>query len=301
LLIDRREENNRKWRDTYTSPAIIPINTGTPTPTLTPMISLLLTPFVFPLRTPVSPVPPVGEEVGTKETGLPLVELIAFTFVPKGMVVTAVLLAAVMNVAFEPEGTTETSVFVTVLWDVDCRDAGQFRSPVERHKIAVLVYVTSVLVVVELAAFLAVIEAPVAAVLTVPVTAHAAARVVKKSGTWVFGLGPHVWPPSATVAPALAPSSIVYSWTTGRSHLLPLLEGVAVTFVTNWATSAKTAATIPVLNCSVKSAMVTAGGGVLKSTPAVIPTRSRAVRTTPEVWIVTGKNSKFPPLLNRGN
>jgi multisubunit Na+/H+ antiporter MnhG subunit len=49
------------------------------------------------------------------------------------------------------------------------------------------VYVTSVLVVVELAAFaagfLAVIVAPVAAALTVPVTAHAAPRVVKKRGT----------------------------------------------------------------------------------------------------------------------
>ena len=79
------------------------------------MTSLLLTPPVFPLKTLVIPVPPVGEEVGTKDTGLPLVELIAFTFVPKGMVLTAVLVAAVRNVAFEPEGTTENSVFVTVL------------------------------------------------------------------------------------------------------------------------------------------------------------------------------------------
>jgi hypothetical protein len=94
---------------------MIAISTGTPTPILTPMTSLLLTPPVFPLKTLVIPVPPVGEEVGTKDTGLPLVELIAFTFVPKGIVVTAVLIAAVKNVAFEPEGTTENSVFVTVL------------------------------------------------------------------------------------------------------------------------------------------------------------------------------------------
>jgi multisubunit Na+/H+ antiporter MnhG subunit len=46
------------------------------------------------------------------------------------------------------------------------------------------VYVTSVLVVVdETSAARAVIMAPVAAALAVPVTAHAVARVVKNSGT----------------------------------------------------------------------------------------------------------------------
>jgi hypothetical protein len=170
----------------------------------------------LPFRTPTIP-GLVGEEVGTKDTGLPLVELRAFTFVPKAMVVTAVLLAAVRNVAFEPEGTTDTSVLVTVLWDVDWRELGQFSSPVERHRIAVFVYVTFVLVVVDDTEFgaglRAAIVAPVAVALTVPVTAHAAARVVKKSGTCVLGVGPHVWPPSARVAPAFAPRSMVYSST----------------------------------------------------------------------------------------
>jgi len=76
-------------------------------------------------------------------------ELRAFTFVPKAMGVTAVFLAAVRNVAFEPEGTTDSSVLVTVLWDVDWRELGQFSSPVERQRIAVFVYVTSALAVVD--------------------------------------------------------------------------------------------------------------------------------------------------------
>ena len=110
--------------------AVTAINNGTPTPTLTPMISLLLTPLVSPLRTPVTL---VGEEVGTKDTGLPLVELMAWILVPKAIVLTAVLLAAVTNVALDPEGTVITRVFVTVVLDVDCSETGQFNSPVDKH------------------------------------------------------------------------------------------------------------------------------------------------------------------------
>jgi hypothetical protein len=267
---------------------------------LRPMISLLLTPPVLPFKTFTIP-GLVGEEVGTKDTGLPLVELMAFIFDPNAMVLTAVFLAAVRNVAFEPEGTTDTRVFVTVFLDVDCKETGQFRSPVERHRIAVFVKVTLVLVVVDDTEFgaglRADIVARVAAALTFPVVEQAAARVVKKSGTWVLGVGPHVWSSIASVAPALAPRSMVYSSTTCTSHLGPLPAGAAVTLVINCATSANTAATTPALKSRGMPAIVSLG--VLISRPALMPMRRSAVRTAPGVWIVTGRNSKLPPLLKR--
>jgi hypothetical protein len=279
-------------------PAITAINTGTPTPMLTPMISLSLTPPVFPFSTPLIPLL-VAEAVGTKDTGLPLVELMALIPVPNAIALTAVPVVAVIKVAFDPEGTTDTRVFVTVFLEVDCRETGQFMRPVDKHCVAVYVYVTSVLVVVDEAAFRAVTVAPVAAALTVPVAAHAAARVVKNSGIWVSGVGPHVCSSNAnsnaSVAPALAPRSKVYSSMMCSSQLVPLPAGAAVTFVTNCATPAQTPATMPALKPSEMSAMVSVD--VLISRPAFMPTRRRAVRTAPEVWIVTGRNSKLPPLL----
>ena len=143
------------------------------------------------------------------------------------------------------------------------------------------VSVTLVVVVVELAAFRAVIVAPVTAALIFPVTAHAAASVVKKIGIWVFGVGPHVWSSTANVAPAFAPNNMVYSSTTCSPQLVPFPAGLAVTLVTNCATSAKTAATRPALKSSGMPAMVSVGA--LRSTPALTPTRRRAVRTTPEL------------------
>jgi hypothetical protein len=125
--------------NTYMHPAITAINTGTPTPTLTPMTSLLLTLPVFPFSTPLIPVPtlPVAEAVGTKDTGLPVVELIALIPVPNAIALTAVPVVAVTKVAFDPDGTTDTRVFVTIFLDVDCREIGQFMRPVDKHCVAV--------------------------------------------------------------------------------------------------------------------------------------------------------------------
>ena len=57
------------------------INTGTPTPTLKPMISLLLTPPVFPSRTLLLPalpeLPDEEDVVGTYDIGLPVVAVIS--------------------------------------------------------------------------------------------------------------------------------------------------------------------------------------------------------------------------------
>jgi hypothetical protein len=68
-------------RKTYKIPTISAINTGKPTPTLTPMIILLLTPPVFPLTRLLTDVdtefPPV-DAGATKDTGVPLVALKAF-------------------------------------------------------------------------------------------------------------------------------------------------------------------------------------------------------------------------------
>jgi hypothetical protein len=273
--------------------ATIVINTGTPTPTLTPMMTLLLTPPVSPLIMVLL----TEDGVGTYDTGLPLVARIAWIFVPKAILLTVVFCFVVGNVASEPEGTAVTKVLVTVFLEVDCSETGQFTSPVDRH--AVAVYVTSVLIVVVVRSPLAVIVAAVAAALAaavaLPVTAHTSFRVVYQIGICVLGVGPHVCFPSASVAPAFAPSSIEYSSTTRSSQMLPLPAGAAVTLVMNCATSAQTPASRPMLKSRGYPSTVLVG--VLNSKPAFTPTRRSAVSTTPALWIVTGRNSKLPPLL----
>jgi hypothetical protein len=273
--------------------ATMVINTGTPTPTLTPMMTLLLTPPVSPMIMVLLP----EDGVGTYDTGLPLVALIPWIFVPKAILLTTVFCIVAGNVASEPEGTAVTKVLVTVFLEVDCSETGQFTSPVDRHTVAV--YVTSVLIVVVVRSPLAVIVAAVAAALAAAVallvTAHASFMVVYQIGIWVSGVGPHVCSPIASVAPAFAPSSIEYSSTTRSSQLLPLPAGAAVTLVMDCATSAQTPASRPVLKSRWYPSMVSVG--VLNSKPAFTPTRRRAVSTTPALWIVTGRNSKLPPLL----
>ena len=142
--------------------------------------------------------------------------------------------------------------------------------------------------------------AAVEAILTITValllTAHVLPSVVYQIGICVLGVGPHVCSPSASVAPALAPSSIEYSSTT-RSSQSPLLAGTAVTLVKNCATSAQTAASRPVLKSREISPILSLDG--FKSTPAFTPTRRMAESTMPEFWIVTGRNSNLPPLLER--
>jgi len=278
--------------------ATIIINTGTPTPTLTPMMILLLTPPVSPLRI-VLLVLLLEDGVGTYDTGLPLVALIPWIFVPKAIVLTTVFCIVAGNVASEPEGTAVTKVLVTVFLEVDCSETGQFTSPVDRHTVAV--YVTSVLIVVvvvvgwPLAVIVAAVAAVLAAAVALPVTAHTSPIVVYQIGIWVLGVGPHVCSPMASVAPAFAPSSIEYSSTTRSSQMLPLPAGAAVTLVMNCATSTQTPTSRPVLKS--RGYPSTVSVGVLNSRPAFTPTRRRAVSTTPALWIVTGRNSKLPPLL----
>lgn len=290
--------------------ATMAIKTETPTPTLTPIMILLLTPPVSPSITLLIQEDGVGtydtgeteetEEVcvtgGIYDTGLPLVALISRIFSPKAIVLTTVLCVVAGNVALEPEGTAVTRVLVAVFLEVDCSEAGQFMSPVDRHTVAV--YVTSVLIVVvvrsSLASIMAAVAAALAAEVTLPLTAHTSRMVVYQIGICVVGAGPHVFAPIASVAPAFAPRSIVYSSTTCSSQTL-LSPGAVVTLVTNCATSAQTSDSRPALKLREWPAMVTVG--VFNSRPAVMPMRRRAVNTTPGLWIVTGRNSNLPPVL----
>lgn len=99
------------------------------------------------------------------------------------------------NVALTPEATVVTKVLVTVLFETDCKEAGQFTRPVDRH--AVARYVISVDIVVVVKSSLAVTAAPVAdavalaAVVGLPEKAQASAMVVNHNGVCVLGAGPH--------------------------------------------------------------------------------------------------------------
>src|SRR2546430_1802804 len=93
----------RRRKKSYMLPATMAINTGKPMPTLTPMMTLLLAPPVFPLITIL--IPEDGDGVGTYDTGLPLVALIFWIFVPKAIVLMTALCVVARNVALEPEGT----------------------------------------------------------------------------------------------------------------------------------------------------------------------------------------------------
>lgn len=276
-------------------PAMMTINTSAPPPTLAPIMILLLTPPVSPLMMLLL----VNDGIGMYDTGLPLVALISWILVPKAIVLTTESCVVAGNAAAEPKGTAVTMVLVTVFFVVDCSEAGQFTNPVDRHTVAV--YVTLVLVVVVTRSSLAIIwvaeAAALAAAVALPVIAHASRSVVYQIGICVLAVGPHVWSSIASVAPAFAPSSSEYSSVTPSSQMLLLPEGAAVTLVMNCATSAQTAASMPVLKLRENPSMVLVG--VLNSKPAFAPMRRRAVSTTPALWIVTGRNSKLAPLLRK--
>jgi hypothetical protein len=161
------------------NPATIAINTGKPTPTLTPIMTLLLTPPVFPLTTPLIP-EGCEDTVGTYDTGLPLVALIPCFLVPNATVLRTVACAVAGKIASEPDGTEVVKVLVTEFFKVDCNETGQFTSPVDWHTVAV--YVTSVLMTVvvrsSLAFKLAVELAVFAVTVAVPAAAQTSARVV---------------------------------------------------------------------------------------------------------------------------
>jgi hypothetical protein len=188
---------------------------------------------------------------------------------------------------------------VTVFFEVDCSETGQFTSPVDRH--AVAVYVILVLVVTVVRSSLAIIVVEVAAALAIavalPLTAHASPMVVYQIGICVLGMGPHVCSPIAIVAPAFAPNSIEYSSMTSSSQV-PLLTGGGSSHVgcelrdvgpdTHFDDRCSKSR-----ECAVDGL----GEGVLNLRPAFTPTRRMAVNTASAFWIVTGRNSKLPPLL----
>lgn len=134
------------WK-TYIEPAMIAINIGTPTPTLTPIMSLLLTPPVSPSMTPV--IPDVGVLVGTKDVGVPLVDSRFLTFVPNAIVLATEFCVVAGHVAVDPDGTEVISVLVAVYFDVVCSDTGQLSRPVDRQPVPVYVVELMSVVVVK--------------------------------------------------------------------------------------------------------------------------------------------------------
>lgn len=147
-----------------------------------------------------------------------------------------------------PTGIAAINVLVTTFFTADCSDAGQFTSLVARQ--TVVIRVTTVLVVVNpssLPITAALVTADVAAFF---VLAQISTSVVYQIGICVFGAGPYECSPIASVAPAFALTSMVYSSTTCRAQ--SSLSWTAVTFVTNCATSAQTPASMPVLRISIR-------------------------------------------------
>lgn len=96
-------------------PIMIAARTGTPTPTLTPIMTLVSTPWTSPSGCsgvgPLLPEIDVTEEVGgggVYDVGDPVVASIAFIFVPNGTGVATPVPAVSGKVASEPAGMTVT-------------------------------------------------------------------------------------------------------------------------------------------------------------------------------------------------
>ena len=279
---------------------MIIIKSGTPTPTLTPMMTLLLTPPVSPSTVLVNvdsllvgfDVAVVEVDVfGIYDTGLPLVASTSFALAPNATVFTTASLVVVGNAASVPTGTAATNVLVTTFLTADWSEAGQFTSPVDKHTVAICV--TTVVDVVIPSSLPTIAELVTVGAAAVFVPAQASASVVYQIGTCVFGAGPHECVPTASVAPAFAPRSIEYSSTTCRAQSSLSVE--AVTFVTNFATSAQTPVSMPALNLTGNLPMERVV--VSSSKPERTPRRRTAVRMVLAPTRVTGRNSKLPPLL----
>lgn len=111
--------------------------TGTPTPTLTPMIILLSTPPTSPSGcAPDSPGSPGSSGLsvsvslgGIYEAGLPVVASTDLMFVPKGTGLATTLSVEVGNTAVEPDGTAVISVLVLITFVVLWSEAGQLVRP----------------------------------------------------------------------------------------------------------------------------------------------------------------------------
>jgi len=178
--------------------AMMASKNGTPTPTLTPMMTLLLTPSVLPPRMLSVPAGEKGSAVdvgggGTNDTGLPLVPVMAWIFAPKAITLATEFCVVAGNVASDPGGTAVTKVFVTVFLEVDCSDTGQFTSPVDKHIVAVCVILV-VIVVVSRSSLATIVGAVAvgATVEAVRLTAQPLAKVVNHMGICVSGVGPQV-------------------------------------------------------------------------------------------------------------
>jgi hypothetical protein len=96
--------------ETYKQAANSPIKIGTPIPTLTPMMTLLETPFVFPFTILCA----VLEGPGMYDVGVPVRVASFCTLEPKGMVLATELEMEAGNVGATPDGTEVVSVNVDV-------------------------------------------------------------------------------------------------------------------------------------------------------------------------------------------
>lgn len=135
----------------------------------------------------------VSDAFGMYDTGLPLVAINFWISVPKATVLVTLSCVVAGKVGLEPEGIAVVRVLVTLYFDVDWSEAGQFTSPVDKHTVAVYVTVVVVVFVVRSALGANVAAAVVVAVeLTFPETAQASKMVVYQIGVWKVGFGPHV-------------------------------------------------------------------------------------------------------------
>lgn len=198
-----------------------PASTGTPRPTVTPiMMGFLLSLWPAPLPSlpeePVDPSSPVpngfsGSEDGctVNAFGRPVVLGSRFACGPNGIAVTTVFCVVAGNVgSWSPSLISVVSDSVVVYTVIVCSETGQFSKPADSHPTAVTA--TSVLrMVVSLLAIspraVMVGEADVV-VASVAATAHVP-NVAVKMAVDVSSSGPRVRSPNATDAPAMAPTA----------------------------------------------------------------------------------------------
>ncbi len=153
---------------------MIAARTGTPIPTLTPMMTLVSTPWTSPsgcsIETPPSPAVAVVDDVGgggIYDVGDPVVASMDFIFVPNGTGVAIPVPVVSGKVASEPEGMTVTCVNVLLTLVVVCMDPGQLTKPVVSQPVPVKVTTLVSVVVSRSSSALAVIAAVDAVVVVV--------------------------------------------------------------------------------------------------------------------------------------
>lgn len=136
-----------KVGETYITPAMTATTAGRPSPTLSPMMSLLLTPPLSPLSTAPSPVGDADGPVvcvrdvvvgggGTYDLGVPDDPVSDMASFGKGTVANAVT-AAFDHTTDDPDTTVALKVLVTTFLDTVCSEAGQLIMPRDMHAVAV--------------------------------------------------------------------------------------------------------------------------------------------------------------------